>query len=244
MAKKPIRLGVSGALGKMGQRILALAAEDPDFKTVLALERISHPEIGETVCGIEVVSDLERVRDVDGLIEFTTPEATMQHLSFAVKFKKAMCIGTTALTDVQKKSVSDASGKIPIVFSPNMSIGVNVLFQLVGEASARLPAEYKAAISEAHHIHKKDTPSGTAKYLADIIRCERRQEDIDIKSVRQGEIIGDHEVIFEGPLDIIKLSHSAKSRDIFARGALQAMKFCVRRKSGLYTMADVLKEIK
>lgn len=238
----PIKLGVSGACGKMGARILALASQDPDFKVVLALERMGHPEIGEKAAGLEVVSDTGLVSKIDGLIEFTSPEATIEHLACALKFKKAFCIGTTGLTDEQKKAVADASRKIPVVLSPNMSIGVNLLFHLAREAAASLPAAYKARITEAHHIHKKDAPSGTAKHLAEIIREARGEQDIDIKSVREGEIIGDHEVIFEGPLDTLKMSHSAKTRDIFVQGALEAMKFVVTKKSGLYTMEDVMKE--
>jgi 4-hydroxy-tetrahydrodipicolinate reductase len=236
-----IKLGVSGALGKMGGRILALAAKDEDFQVVLALERISHPEIGTKVSGLDVVSSLDAIRQVDGLIEFTSPEATLEHLSYAAKYKKAMVIGTTGFTEGQVAKIVLSAKSIPIVFSPNMSIGVNLFFELVREAASRLPQEYKVRMSEAHHVHKKDAPSGTARLLLDLLRRERRQQEIDIKSLREGEIIGDHDVIFEGPLDTLKFSHSAKSRDIFAHGALEALKFIVKKKSGLYAMADVLK---
>ena len=237
-----IRLGVGGALGKMGSRILSLAAQDKDFKIVLALERLTHPQIGEKIEGVELVSRLDAIKETDGLIDFSLPEATLEHLSCAVKFKKPLVIGTTGFSEEQKKEILAMSKKIPIVFSPNMSIGVNLLFSLVQQAASQLPPEYKVTMSEAHHIHKKDAPSGTAKGLADIVRKERPEVDININSIREGEIIGDHEVVFDSSWDTIKLSHSAKTRDIFAKGALEAMKFVVGKKPGLYNMQDVLKE--
>jgi len=236
-----IRLGVGGALGKMGSRILSLAAQDKDFKIVLALERLTHPQIGEKIEGVEVVSRLDSIKEVDGLIDFSLPEATLEHLDSAVKFKKPLVVGTTGFSEEQKEEIVAASKKIPIVFSPNMSIGVNLLFSLVRQAALQLPLEYRVTMSEAHHIHKKDAPSGTAKRLADIVRKERGEVDINIKSIREGEIIGDHEVVFDSLWDTVKLSHSAKTRDIFAKGALEAMKFVVREKPGLYSMADVMK---
>lgn len=238
-----IKLGVSGAFGKMGSRIISLASQDRDFKVVVALERMTHPEIGEKIAGVEVTSALDSIKGVDGLIDFSTPEATLEHIAQCVKFKKAIVIGTTGFSEEQKKAILKASKNIPIVFSPNMSIGVNLLFELVRQAAAQLPQDYKASMSEAHHIHKIDAPSGTAKFLAEIVKGEREQQDVPIKSIREGEIIGDHEVIFDSPWDTIKLSHSAKTRDIFAKGALEAVKFAVNKKKGLYSMADVLKEI-
>ncbi len=241
--RPPIKLGVSGALGKMGSRILALASQDRDFRIILALEKLRHPLIGEMVAGAEVVSSLERIKEPDCLVDFSLPEATLEHLSYCLKFKKPFVIGTTGFSEEQKKEIVSVAKKIPIVFSPNMSIGVNLLFNLVREAASSLPQDYKANIIEAHHTHKKDAPSGTAKFLADIIRQVRGQEDIDIKSIREGEIVGDHDIVFDSPWDTIKLSHRAKTRDIFAKGALEAAKFVVRKKSGLYSMADVLKEM-
>lgn len=238
-----IKLGVSGALGKMGNRILVLASQDSDFKITLAIERLGHPLLGDKVAGMEVVSYWEMIKDIDVLVDFTAPEATFEHLDHCVKFKKAIVIGTTGFTQEQKDQIAQASKKIPVVFSPNMSIGVNLLFAFVRQAAAQLTSEYKISMKEAHHIHKKDAPSGTAKFLAQIIREERGEVDVDIKSIREGEIIGDHEVVFESPWDTIKLSHSAKTRDIFALGALAAVKFVVTKRNGLYGMADVIKEI-
>ncbi|MFH0940676.1 MAG: 4-hydroxy-tetrahydrodipicolinate reductase [Candidatus Omnitrophota bacterium] len=239
-----IKLGVSGALGKMGASILSLAAQDKDFKVILALERLSHPQIGEKAVDVEVVSDHEMIKDVDVLVDFTAPEATLINIEYCLKFKKAVVVGTTGFLQEQKDRINAASKKIPIVFSPNMSIGVNLLFQLVREAAVQLPSEYKINMTEAHHVHKKDAPSGTAKFLAQIVREERGDVDVDIKSIREGEIVGDHEVVFESPWDTLVLRHCAKTRDIFAKGALEAAKFIVKKKTGLFGMADVLKEMK
>jgi len=237
-----IKLGVSGALGKMGNRILALASQDSDFKVILALERLGHPLLGEKVAGMEVVSHQDRIKDIDVLVDFTAPEATFEHLDHCAKFKKAIVIGTTGFTQEQKDLIAQASKKIPIVFSPNMSIGVNLLFALVRQAAAQLTSEYKINMREVHHINKKDAPSGTAKFLAQIIKEERGEVDVDIRSIREGEIIGDHEVVFDSPWDTLVLRHCAKTRDIFAKGALAAARFVVTKKNGLYGMGDVLKK--
>lgn len=239
-----IKIGVSGALGRMGIRILALASEDKVLRPVLALERSDHPQLGADSSGLRVVSDAARIKDADVLIEFSSPEATLEHLRSTVKFKTAMVVGTTGFADSQKKEIRRAAGKIAIVFSPNMSLGVNCLFHLVREAASRLPADYAARITEAHHVHKKDAPSGTAKFLGEIIAGERKTPPVDIKSIREGEIIGDHDVIFESPWDTITLTHHAKTRDIFALGALEAAKFVAGKKKGIFGMEDVLRQLK
>lgn len=240
---KKIKIGVSGACGKMGTRILSLAAADGDLAAVLALERLSHPQIGEKISGVEVTSNREMIRAVDCLVEFSSVEATLADLADAVRYKKAMVIGTTGFSDEQKAEISSAARRIPVVFSPNMSIGVNLLFCLVEEAARKLPQEYQVTMQEAHHIHKKDAPSGTAKFLAEIVKNERGSGPLDIRSIREGEIVGDHDVVFESPVDTLVLRHHAKTRDIFAQGALAAAKFVVKKRSGLYTMADVLKDM-
>jgi 4-hydroxy-tetrahydrodipicolinate reductase len=239
-----IKLGVNGALGKMGTRILTLAARDDDFQIVCALERLSHPQIGEKIAGIEVVSHRDAIKSADCLIDFSTPEATLVNCNDALRFKKALVIGTTGLSPQQKGEIAEAAKKIGIVFSPNFSVGVNMLFQLVREAAQELPRDYRVRIVEAHHVHKKDAPSGTAKFIADIVKDERGEDVADIKSIREGEIIGDHEVFFESPGDTIVLRHSAKTRDILALGALQAAKFIVTKKNGLFGMSDVIKEMR
>lgn len=241
-SKNSIKLGVAGALGKMGSRILDLASGDSDFRIVLALERTAHSGLGQRAGGVDITSQLEKIKGVDVLIDFSSPEGTLEHLKYCEKFKKPLIIGTTGFSDAQKKAIARAAKKIAIVLAPNMSIGVNLLFDLVRGASKKLPQNYNVRITEAHHIHKKDAPSGTAKFLAEIIKRERGLESVDIKSIREGEIIGDHEVVFESPFDTLKLSHFAKTRDIFAKGALEAAKFVVRKKRGFFAMSDALKE--
>jgi 4-hydroxy-tetrahydrodipicolinate reductase len=235
-----IKLAISGCAGKMGSRILNLAFADRSFDVVVALESKSHSIIASKVGNIKISDDAEQVKLADCLVEFTSPQATLEHLNICSKYKKAMVIGTTGLNDGQKQQIEAASKNIAIVFSPNMSIGVNLLFKLVKETACNLSSAYSVKIIEAHHVQKKDAPSGTAKNLAQIIKETTGREVSDIKSIREGEIIGDHEVIFESPWDTIKLSHSAKTRDIFAQGALEAAKFIVNKKSGLFNMQDVL----
>ncbi|MFA5039777.1 MAG: 4-hydroxy-tetrahydrodipicolinate reductase [Candidatus Omnitrophota bacterium] len=238
-----IKLGVCGALGKMGSRILELAALDPELRVVLALERTAHPGVGTKAGGMEVTCDREAIKNVDGLIDFSSVEGTLEHLASCVKHKKALVIGTTGFNEGQKKEIFEAAKRVPVVFSPNMSIGVNLLFELVRQAASSLPPDYQVSMREAHHAHKKDAPSGTAKFLADIVRDERKLADVPVQSIREGEIIGDHEVVFESPQDTIRISHSAKTRDIFVLGALKALKFAVRKKQGLFSMADVLRDM-
>lgn len=239
-----VKIAVSGCAGKMGSRILSLASQDKDLEVVVGLEQKSHLAIGSTIGEVEVTDDPENIKTADVLIEFTTPQATVEHLDFALRHKKAMVIGTTGLTEEQASRIKDASKNIPIVFSPNMSIGVNLLFRLVKEAAAKSSKDYEVNIVETHHVHKKDAPSGTAKKLAQIIKDASGRDVTDIKSIREGEIIGDHKVTFKGPLDTIELAHSAKTRDIFAKGALEAAKFIVNRPPKLYDMQDVLSEIR
>jgi 4-hydroxy-tetrahydrodipicolinate reductase len=235
-----IKLAISGCQGKMGQRIINLAKLDKEFKVVVLIEMANHPNIGVKIDGIDIVNSSEDIKKADVLIEFTSPVATLGHLNDCLKYKKPMVIGTTGLTAEQKNKIKAASKKIPIVFSPNMSLGVNLLFWLVKEAADKLSKDYKVGIAEAHHVHKKDAPSGTAKQLVQIIKESGGQEIRDIKSIREGEIIGDHEICFESEKDIIKLSHSAKTRDIFAQGALVAARFIAKKDKGLFDIQNIL----
>jgi len=228
----------------MGARILNIAQSDKEVKVVMGLEAAGHPSVGSRIGDGEVTDNRDDISHADVVIDFTVPEATMEHLKAAVRHGKAVVIGTTGLSEEQAAIVREASAKIPIVFSPNMSIGVNLLFRLVREAAQKLSKDYAVRMVEAHHIHKKDSPSGTAKRLAQIIKEASMREVDDIRSIREGEIVGDHKVTFESPYDVIELSHSAKTRDIFAKGAVAAAKFVFGKKPGLYDMQDVLGAIK
>lgn len=236
-----IRLAISGCAGKMGTRIFNLALDDKGLKPVIGIEQTEAAGHCLKTDDFKVSDNPDDIKEADVLIEFTAPEATIGHLEYAVKHKRPMVIGTTGLSEDQVGRIREASKKIPIVFSPNMSIGVNLLFKLVKEVAEKLSKDYNVKIIEAHHIHKKDAPSGTAKKLAQIIKDASGREVSDIKSVREGEIVGDHKVTFESSVDTIELSHSAKTRDIFAKGALVAAKFIAGKKPGLYDMQDVVK---
>jgi len=223
-----IKLAVSGSKGRMGSRIIALAEKDPSFQVATAFD------IGEDAAAA--------ISACDVLIEFTTPDATVEHVSIASRMRKGVVIGTTALAGESLKSLEEAAEKIPIVFSPNMSVGVNLMFRISSEAARVLPANYIPRITEAHHAHKKDAPSGTAKRLAEIVAAERNvaPDSIPIESIRNGEIAGDHKLVFEADTETLELTHSARTRDTFAAGALSAAKFLRNKTNGLYTMGDVL----
>lgn len=223
-----VKICVSGSHGKMGKRIIALAEKDKDIKIV------SEFDVG-TDAGPEI-------KKCDVLIEFTAPQATTEHLETARKLKKGVVIGTTGLSQEENDAIRRAAKEIPIVISPNMSVGVNLLFKLCQDAARTLPKDYKVSIREVHHVHKKDSPSGTAKRLADVVASERKMlaGGIPIEAVRIGEVVGDHKVVFDSEVETVELFHRAKTRDAFAEGAIKAAKFLAGKSSGLYSMRDVL----
>ncbi|MGB2706419.1 MAG: 4-hydroxy-tetrahydrodipicolinate reductase [Candidatus Omnitrophota bacterium] len=229
-----IKIVVSGAEGRMGKRITELARKDPEFKVVAGVDLKADP-------ALKIVNNLREIKgDYDCIIEFTTPEATIEHVKASEKLKKAMVIGTTGLSDAQFAVVKKASEVIPIVFSPNMSVCVNLLFNLIRRSAGILGGDYKVRIKETHHVHKKDKPSGTAKLMAKIVKEKLGKADVPVEAVREGEVVGDHDIIFESGVDILKISHSAKTRDIFVLGALKAAWFVAKKKKGLFSMSDVL----
>lgn len=221
-----VKICVSGAKGKMGTRIAELAKEDPELELSGSFDLGDEPQAAIEGC--------------DCLIEFTSPEATIKNLETCEKLAKAIVIGTTGLSASDLERVKEAAKKIPVVLSPNMSVGVNLLFKMISDAVKVLGQEYSIEIVEAHHEHKKDSPSGTAKEMARIVKDVKGDVDIPIESVREGEIVGEHTITFESDVDLIEITHSAKTRDIFARGALKAAKFIAGKSSGLYTMRSVL----
>ncbi|MCK4912170.1 MAG: 4-hydroxy-tetrahydrodipicolinate reductase [Candidatus Omnitrophica bacterium] len=235
-----IKVGISGASGKMGKRIIALAADLKNLEIVFGLEDEDHPDVNKTIDKVEISADLNSIKTCDCLIDFSAPLATLEYLDYAVKFNKCMVIGTTGLDKVAQNKIKEAAKNIPIILSPNMSVGVNLLFRLLKIAAGTLK-DYKVGIQEAHHIHKKDSPSGTAKRIAEIINQQGFNIKIeDIKADRYDEIIGDHKVVFESGVDKLELSHNAKTRDIFAQGALLATEWIASKNAGFYSMEDVL----
>lgn len=235
-----IKLAISGCLGRMGQRILALGTADNAFKIFCLLESPNHPQANQTIDGIKIATNPDGLKGSDLLIEFTTPEATMIHLEACLKHKVKMVIGTTGLNPEQRAKIEAAAETMPIVFSSNMSIGVNIVFKLAEMLAQAAPSGYEVRMVEAHHIHKKDAPSGTAKTIAEIIEKSSSHKVKDIQAIREGEIVGDHKIIFESGEDVLTIDHHAKSRDIFVKGALVAAKFLATKKTGLFNMQDVL----
>jgi 4-hydroxy-tetrahydrodipicolinate reductase len=235
-----IKLGIAGACGKMGRRIFELASVDNNFEVNFALEKKGTPLIGKDLGRIKVSSNNDGIFLIDVFIDFTAPDASEINLDYAAKYKKALVLGTTGFNDNQLKKIEDVSKVIPVVFSPNMSVGVNVFFSLLPEIAKRLGPDYNIEIVEAHHKAKKDAPSGTAKKLAQIL-AESTNKQIPTHAVRLGDIVGDHTIIFCGNSERIEIKHQAHSRDLFALGALKAAKWVFNKPAGLYSMQDVLK---
>jgi len=235
-----IKLGIAGVCGKMGRRIFELASYDKDFEVALVLERKGIPQIGKELGKIKISSSPDGVFLIDVFLDFTTPEATEVNLDYIARYKKALVLGTTGLNDAQLKKIQDIAAIVPVVFSPNMSIGVNVLFTMLPEIVKRLGPDYNIEIVEAHHKAKKDAPSGTAKKFGQIL-ADATKREIPIHAVRLGDIVGDHTIIFCGNSERIEIKHQAHSRDLFALGALKAAKWVMGKPQGLYSMQDVLK---
>ena len=235
-----IKLGIAGVCGKMGRRIYDFASHDKDFEVALALEMKGTPMIGRELGKLKISSSVDGLFLIDVFVDFTTPQATEEHLDYVARYKKPCVIGTTGLTEAQIAKIEEIAKVVPVVFSPNMSIGVNVLFAVVGDIAKRLGPEYAIEIVEAHHKMKKDAPSGTAKKFASILADATRKE-IPTHAVRLGDIVGDHTIIFCGNSERIEIKHQAHSRDLFALGALKAAKWVFGKPAGLYTMQDVLK---
>lgn len=235
-----IKLGIAGACGRMGRRIFELAATDRDFELTLALEKKGTPMIGKDLGKLKISSSPDGIFLIDVFIDFTIPEATELNLDYVAKYKKALVIGTTGLNNAQLGKVEEVSRIVPVVYSVNMSVGVNVLFAMLPEIAKRLGPDYGIEIVEAHHKAKKDAPSGTAKKLGQILSDTTKRE-IPIHAIRLGDIVGDHTIIFCGNSERIEIKHQAHSRALFAVGALKAAKWVFGKPAGLYSMQDVLK---
>ena len=263
-----IRAIVVGAAGRMGGRIIHTIHEAEGIEVSGAVERPDHPslnrDIGQMVglgeIGIILQGDIKRViGDGEVVIDFTNPEVSLRSLEVASGSSVAMVIGSTGFNPQQLERVSHLAEKTRCVLSPNMSVGVNLMFKLVGEIARILGDEYDAEIMEAHHRFKKDSPSGTAMKLGDIVASalnrdfpqvgvfgrrgvigERKPQEIGMQVVRAGDIVGEHTVIFGGLGERLEVTHRAHSRDNFARGAVRAAKWVITQPNGLYDMGDVL----
>lgn len=252
---------VCGALGRMGQEIILKVRQAKGMKLIGAIEAPHHSSLGKEIeKGVKVTPDLEKAIRPDAvIIDFTTPQATLEHLEVAKSKKVPMVIGTTGFEDEQYERLKEASRSIPLVLSPNMSVGINLLYKMVEEATRVLGEDFDAEIIEIHHRNKADAPSGTAKKIAQIIartkdtnlakigvygrkgeREIRSPDEIGIHAVRGGSVIGDHIVLFAGAGERLEIIHRAESRAIFVRGAILAAKFIMDKETGLYDLQDVL----
>jgi 4-hydroxy-tetrahydrodipicolinate reductase len=267
-AAKPIRLVIMGAGGKMGLRLIALAAETPELKVTAAVERSGHPSVakdaGEAAgigsIGVPIRDNVsEALSAADVVIDFSSPGSTLALVPQALARQKPLVIGTTGVSPDVVAAIQKASATVPIVFAPNMSLGMNVMFKIVADVARVLGPSYDLEIVEAHHRLKKDAPSGTALRLGQILAeaTNHRLEDvgvyarhgdigprtpgeIGIQTIRAGDIVGDHTVLFGGLGERLEITHRASSRDTFARGALRAAQWLAGRPAGLYDMQDVL----
>lgn len=232
-----INLIIVGACGKMSTALVSAIAKEKDIQIVAGIEATGHPLLG-TPIGIGFIHDnLQKViHNTDIVVEFAIPEITLDNVKIAAGAKKPYIIGTTGLKklDIIKKY----SKKIPILISANFSLGVNLLYKLT-EISANLLRDFDVEIVESHHKMKRDAPSGTAKNLAEIINKVRDKEQVNIHSIRAGDIVGEHTVMFVGQGEQLELVHRATNRNAFATGVIHAIRFLVKQKPGFYSMADI-----
>jgi 4-hydroxy-tetrahydrodipicolinate reductase len=263
-----VKAGIAGAAGRMGQRIVHVAAESPGIQITGALEARNHEAVGQDVgtraglspLGVSISEDLVEVLScVDVLIDFSHPEASLVHLRETASRGKAMVIGTTGFTPAGWEEIRRIGPSVRCVISPNMSVGVNVLLRLLRDVAHTLGTEYDVEIVEAHHRNKADAPSGTALRMAEVLAQSlgrdlgqvgvyarhgqigpRSDQEIGIQTVRGGDIVGEHTVIFAGIGERIEITHRAHSRDNFARGAVRAALWLMTQPEGLYDMQDVL----
>jgi 4-hydroxy-tetrahydrodipicolinate reductase len=254
------RVAVIGAAGRMGREVVRAALEDDSFELVGGVVESGAPELGADLgelCGWgrSGAAATENPPDnAEALVEFTTPEATVEHLAYG----RPAVIGTTGLSDEQLSRVEEAAKNVPIVLAPNMSVGVNLVREMVRELAEKLGTGYDVEIVEAHHRNKVDAPSGTALLLAraaaegrrkdleDLAvygregRSPREEGEIGIHALRGGAVVGEHRVIFLGAGEEVEVTHRALSRRTFANGALRAARFVAGARPGLYSMRDVL----
>jgi len=227
MKNSPLRVLLVGGAGRMGKTIVDLAKDDPNIKIV------AQCDIGDVIGSAMNKSDV--------VIDFSHPDAIDEICRAALQDQRPLVIGTTGHSAEQRAAIERSAKSIPVVFASNFSVGVNTLFALARSAAETLGLEFNVEIIETHHQTKKDAPSGTAKTLANILRKVRNANaDIPIQSIRKGDVVGEHTVVFSGPDERLEMTHRAASRKIFARGALRAARWIIGRPTGLYSMQDVL----
>jgi 4-hydroxy-tetrahydrodipicolinate reductase len=258
-------IAVNGACGRMGQRVIQLAHEDNDLKVGAALDDAAHPAQGRDPgeiagigpLGVPVTAQIPPHHRIDVVIDFSTPEGTLVVLPTCMDRKIPIVVATTGFSEAQRKEVEAAAHHTAVLISPNLSLVVNVLFKMVKEAAVALRDKgFDVEIIERHHRYKKDAPSGTALHFARILQealgemavrhgreglvGERPAQEIGMHSIRAGDNVGEHTIIFSTLGETMELVHKGHTRDAYVRGALQAAKYLANRPAGRYTMADVL----
>lgn len=262
----PLSLLVNGVCGRMGFRVIHLAAEDPRFQVAAGLEHAEYPKLGldlglvmalPSLEGISITDQWPKDRRIDVVIDVSSPEGTAALLPMCRVDRIPLIVATTGHSVGQMNHLKEAAHDMPLLVAANLSLGMNLMMQLVGKAASALRTQdFDIEIIERHHRFKKDSPSGTALRLAQVIQeevgnvpvrhgregivGERSKQEIGIHAVRAGDHIGDHTVLFSTLGETLELQHKASSRDAFAKGALEAAAFLVSKGPGWYSMADVL----
>lgn len=265
---KKTRIGIVGASGRMGRMLIEATLKDEAAQLAAVFDQPGSPALGRDAAelagmpasGVLVSADLPAgLADCDCLIDFTRPEGTLRHLELCEQAGVAMVIGTTGMDAAAKARIAEAAQRIPVVFAPNMAVGVNLVFKLLDTAARILAGGYDVEIVEAHHRMKVDAPSGTALRMGEVVaqalgrdlsECavygreghtgERDGQTIGFATVRGGDIVGDHTVMFCGLGERVEISHKASSRMPYALGSLRASHFLAGRKPGMFDMQDVL----
>src|SRR5437868_3803183 len=263
-----INVIVAGAAGRMGCRLVALIKDSTLLTLAGAIEGKGHHALGDDAgetagcgrVGLAITDDFAALLDRGEVaVDFSTPEATLQHFRMVAQHRRAMVIGTTGFSAVQLEELTSLASQVPCVMSPNMSVGVNLIYKVVSEMAKTLGDDYDIEVIEAHHRLKKDAPSGTALKIAEVLAKavnrdldqvgvytrkgligEGKKGEIGIQTIRAGDIVGVYTFLFGGMGECIEVTHRASSRDTFARGALRAARWVVRQPPGLYDMMDVL----
>ena len=263
----PWRVAVAGASGRMGRMLIEAVQASSDCVLAGALDIASSPALGVDAAaflgqtsGVLITSDLRAgLQNADVLIDFTRPEGTLAHLLVCAELGVKAVIGTTGFSDAEKVELAALAQKTAIVMAPNMSVGVNVTLKLLQMAAKALSTGYDIEIIEAHHRHKVDAPSGTALKMGEVIAevlgrdlkdCavyerygvtgERDPSSIGFATIRGGDIVGDHTVLFAGTGERIEVTHKSSSRTTYAQGSLRAVQFLAAQKTGMFDMFDVL----
>jgi len=267
MSAAALRVAIAGASGRMGQMLIDAVLAAPDCALAGALDIPGSPALGQDAgafagrrTGVAITSDLAAgLADAQVLIDFTRPEGTLAHLAVCRRLGVKAVIGTTGFSDAQKAEIAGHAEHIALMMAPNMSVGVNVVMKLLDQAARALNQGYDIEVIEAHHRHKVDAPSGTALQMGEVLASalgrdlkdcavygregvtgERDPSTIGFATIRGGDIVGDHTVLFAGIGERIEISHKSSSRATYAQGSLRAARFLAGQASGLFTMNDVL----